>query len=481
MGRKARKDSSVCRRPPSVLTRTLLFSVLVFSRKSGRGALWHQPVCRPRRQNYSVMDTPTHLFAAGSNGRGQLATGDSQDAHTFTSCRFAGRESSSTSPPGLAPAIISIVGGGNHTLALLSRPAVSSPERLEVWGCGDGAKGQLGPRYIADSEGLGRDGHAVLSPLILPWEEQGLFGYTVSQVAACWETSFFVLTKAGHHDLLASMGGDDFGDLGVGSKKDIRAPFHIVDLSHIVGSTAQHVSITGITAGPHHAIVLLRADDKQYIAGWGTARHGQLGPLLAPSGRALPFSPSPVAIDPPIDVQLDPILSVRAGNQHSIFLHASGCISALGSDAKGQLQGLRTARDVRAIGCTWNGSYLRTPLGLLSTGTNARGQLGREDASSKAAPLAAVRLPEEAHVLDFSCGSEHVLAMVESRGKTEVWGWGWNEHGNLGIGTLDDVNVPVRIWPPSDAEPEGVTGTAVSVWAGCGTSWIAVSNCDPNR
>jgi len=313
--------------------------------------------------------------------------------------------------------------------------------------------------------------------LIIPWEEQGLFGHTVSQVAACWETSFFVLTKAGHHDILASMGGNDFGDLGVGSKKDIKAPFHIVDLYHIVRPTARHLSITGITAGPHHAIILLRADDKQYIAGWGTARHGQLGPLLAPSGRALPFSPSPVAIDLPIDVQLDPVLSVRAGNQHSIFLHASGSISALGSDAKGQLQGLRAARDVRAIDCTWNGSYLRTSLGLRSTGTNARGQLGRENA----APLAAVRLPEEAHVLDFSCGSEHVLVIVESRGKTEVWGWGWNEHGNLGIGTLDDVNVPVRIWPPSDAEPGVMTGAAVGVWAGCGTSWIAAPSCASNR
>jgi protein ATS1 len=425
----------------------------------------------------SVMDTPTPLLlAAGSNGRGQLATGDSQDVHTFTPCRFAGRESRCTPPPGLTPAIISIVGGGNHTLVLLSRPsdpAVSlPPEHLEVWGCGNGTKGQLG---LADSEG--HDGSAVLRPLILPWEEQALFGYTVSQVAACWETSFFVLTKAGHHDLLASMGGNDFGDLGIGSKKDIKAPFHIVDLSHIVDSTAaQHVSITGITAGPHHVIVLLRADDKQYIAGWGTARHGQLGPLLAPSGRALPFSPSPVAIDLPIDVQLDPVLSVRAGNQHSIFLHASGCVSALGSDAKGQLQGLRTARDVRAIDCTWNGTYLRTPQGLLSTGTNARGQLGREDASSSkaAAPLAAVRLPEEAQVRDFACGSEHVLAVVESRGRTEVWGWGWNEHGNLGIGSLDDVNVPVKIWPPSAVESEGMTG-AVGVWAGCGTSWVAVS------
>jgi protein ATS1 len=298
-------------------------------------------------------------------------------------------------------------------------------------------------------------------------------------VAACWETSFFVLRKNNQHDLLASMGGNDFGDLGIGdspSKKTIRAPFHIVDFSHIVGSTAQHISITDITAGPHHVIILLRADKKQYIAGWGTARHGQLGPLLMPSGRALPFSPSPVAIQLPIDVQLDPVLSVRAGNQHSVFLHASGHISALGSDAKGQLQDLLMAEDVQAIDCTWNGTYIRTPLGLLSTGANARGQLGHRE-SAPNAPSGAVRFPVEARVLDFACGSEHVLAVVESRGSRAVWGWGWNEHGNLGTGSLEDVNVPVKIWPPPAAESEAVASIALRVWAGCGTSWVVVSEC----
>lgn len=419
------------------------------------------------------MDTPT-LLAAGSNGRAQLAIAHSQDAHSFTPCKFDPRESPTT-------AIISVVGGGNHTLALLSW-VNDSAAPLQVWGCGEGTKGQLGPGFGAEEEG--RDESAVLRPLVLPWEEQGLFGYTISHVAACWETSFFVLRKNDQHDLLASMGGNDFGDLGIGnlaSKKKIKAPFHIVDLSHIVGYTAQRVSITDISAGPHHVVVLLRADKKQYIAGWGTARHGQLGPLLMPSGRALPFSPSPVAIDLPIDIQLDPVLSGRAGNQHSVFLHASGRISALGSDAKGQLQGLRTAEGVQAIDCTWNGTYIRTPSGLLSTGTNARGQLGRrEHATDASSGLGAVRFPVEARVLDFACGSEHVLAVVESRGRRAVWGWGWNEHGNLGNGSLDDVNVPVEIWPPPAMESEAMTSTAVRVWAGCGTSWIAVSKCAPS-
>ncbi|KAI9438442.1 RCC1/BLIP-II [Lactarius psammicola] len=410
---------------------------------------------------------PLLLYAAGSNGRGQLATADLQDSHYFTPCIFNGRQRG-TLPPGTF-SVNAIKGGGNHSLALLSRLNSSNPQ-IEVWGCGDGTKGQLGPTYV-DEAG---DNCAIFRPIALPLEDHGLSGYEISDVAACWETSFFVLTKDGQHDILISMGGDDFGDLGIGGLGTANGtrkalPFHILDFTHIVGPVAHRLSITSIAAGPHHVIALLSAGNKQHIAGWGTARHGQLGPLHTPSGRALPFSHSPVAINLPIDIQLDPVRYVRAGNQHSLFLHASGRVSALGSDAKGQLRGLHAAEDVQAIGCSWNGSYLRTRTGLLSAGVNAHGQLGREDASETA--LGFVDLPNTSRVVDFVCGSEHVLCLLESEGQAEVWGWGWNEHGNLATGSLNDVRAPVRIWPSSPAQ----AGEAVGVWAGCGTSWIAVS------
>lgn len=417
--------------------------------------------------------TPTRplLYAVGSNGRGQLATADLQDTHYFTPCTFDGCQRG-TLPAGTL-SVIAVKGGGNHTLALLSQLNSSNP-RVEVWGCGDGTKGQLGPTYVNEAG----DNCAIFRRIALPLEDHGLSGYGISDVAACWETSFFVLTKDGQHDVLISMGGDDFGDLGIGGLGTANStrkalPFHIIDFTHIVGPVAHRLSITNIAAGPHHAVVLLRVGNKQHIAGWGTARHGQLGPLHAPSGRALPFSPSSVAINLPIDVQLDPVRSVRAGNQHSLFSHASGRVSALGSDAKGQLRGLHTVEDVQAIGCSWNGSYLQTRTGLLSAGVNARGQLGREDASETA--LGFVNVPDTPHVVDFVCGSEHVLCVLEFEGQAEVWGWGWNEHGNLATGSLNDVKVPVRIWPPSPAQAGENTGEAVGVWAGCGTSWIAVS------
>ena len=63
---------------------------------------------------------------------------------------------------------------------------------------------------------------------------------------------------------------------------------------HIVGRSYRGPAI-------HHeyrhrsarTILLLRAGNKQYIAGWGTGRHGQLKPVQRLSGRTLPFSPFP--------------------------------------------------------------------------------------------------------------------------------------------------------------------------------------------
>ncbi|KAI0275176.1 regulator of chromosome condensation 1/beta-lactamase-inhibitor protein II [Gloeopeniophorella convolvens] len=425
------------------------------------------------------MPAPTHLYAAGSNGNGQLGTGGLQDALSLTPCVFVG------CPLGALPprteSVIAIAAGGNHTLALLARTLGGDPRpRLELWGAGDGSKGQLGPTYAQDA-GAGAD-CAVFRPLHLPLDAHALGGYAVAHVAAAWETSYVVLARPGSPDVLLSMGGDDYGDLGIGggpgSSKGNKgnanananagaeattAPFHRVDFSHILGPASapqqdQLLSISDIIAGPHHVLALLHAGSAQHVAGWGAARHGQLGP---PPPSARTCAPAPIALPVPA---ADPVCAVRAGHQHSLLLHASGRITALGADAKGQLRGLAAVADAHDACCAWHGSYVLTRGGaLLSTGAGAHGQLGRTDAGAGAG-LGAVELPRA--VRRVACGSEHVLVLADGGA---VWGWGWNEHGNLGVGAQDDVRAPVRVPLPADA------GEPVGVWAGCGTSWVALA------
>ena len=69
--------------------------------------------------------------------------------------------------------------------------------------------------------------------------------------------------------------------------------------------------------------------------------------------------------------------------------------------------------------------------------------------------------------VQIACGSEHVLALVKSLDQdsatptSQIWGWGWNEHGNLGLGDTEDVKLPVRIWPFG----VGVSVDVSGVWA----------------
>ena len=60
----------------------------------------------------------------------------------------------------------------------------------------------------------------------------------------------------------------------------------------------------------------------------------------------------------------------------------------------------------------------------------------------------------------------------------KLLGWGWNEHGNMGLGHTEDVITPAFIPIPSLSIPSATVETdppkIVGIWAGCGTSWFAL-------
>lgn len=439
------------------------------------------------------------LLSAGSNARGQLATGDTEDAHHFTPCTFAGYAQGGL--PEYAVAIEQVACGANHTLALLR----TKDGTTALWGCGDGSRGQLG-RSLAKDEG---DSAAAVFRLIgLRLSDVGEDvggGYTVRLIAAGWETSYIVLSRPKHNDLLLSMGGNDFGTLGIGTSASSKEHgVHVVELrKHLPDNLRSdgilHVLV--LSAGPHHVIAQVRLtnpDDAShtYLFGWGTARHGQLGSMPgSQSNRPIPFTPTPHFIPTPGAAPED-ISSIVLGNQHTVYLQRSGNVSGTGSNRKDQLSGLDLLREVAQAGCTWNGTYALLRSGsVLSTGSNTHSQLGRATGTSGAhgqGTPAPVEFPSNHGTVEkLVCGSEHVLCIVKrptsdtskSEGK-EVWAWGWNEHGNLGLGGTQDVNVPTRIWPPrsteSGVQPEEPEkdptrpGAVVNVWAGCATSWILV-------
>ncbi|KAI1786796.1 RCC1/BLIP-II, partial [Ganoderma leucocontextum] len=391
--------------------------------------------------------------------------------------------------------------------------------RTELWGCGDGSRGQLGPSWAGETE----VNAAVFRPLNLRLGENGITPsppgeYAMDLIAAGWETSYVVLSCPNRSDILLSFGANDFGNLGIGStsaasklNSTTKHRVHVVDLRRALDTSTPTsiITVLSLSTGPHHVLaqIRLRKPDGSsliYLTGWGASRHGQLGPILDSSGRPLPTCPSPVLIPcaAPSDCNAAPAL----GTQHTVYMRASGVLVGLGSNRKRQLEGLAALADVAQVACTWNGTYALLRDGrVVATGSNTHAQLGRGPATSAAGSggggLEPVAFPFSAkthRVAKLVCGSEHALCLAdvsvssregEERKEREVWGWGWNEHGNLGIGGTADSNVPVRIWPPltARAHPDGNDmarsgegggtgsyGDVLDIWAGCGTSWILI-------
>ncbi|EUC57359.1 regulator of chromosome condensation (RCC1)-like protein [Rhizoctonia solani AG-3 Rhs1AP] len=299
-------------------------------------------------------------------------------------------------------------------------------------------------------------------------------------IAACWETSFVILTPPttadtqctlAKPDVVISFGANDFGDRG--GPANAADGVTIIDFQSVCAPGIVAARVRGIATGPHHVVVLLEDKDKpiSVVVGWGASRHGQLGTgnstLATPpkSKSKRPTRPGPVQmIDKPtiIATYEDRPVNLAAGSQHTLILHQSGKITKLGSSRRGQLEIPDRIFTTPHIGCTWAASFVVSEGGQVEAcGSSNHGQLGRGDNSST--EFGPVLLP--GGVSQLACGSEHVLAVIGE----EVWAWGWNEHGNLGVGHLEDTPVPVRVWPPVD---DTIKGKVARIWAGCGTSWI---------
>jgi protein ATS1 len=433
------------------------------------------------------------LLSTGSNAHGQLGNNSLDDSHIFQPCSFTNHPPNSLPPE--TSAVLNVVSGANHTLVLLELVDQVGLKKTELWGCGDGRAGQLGKTYREES--LTGSSTSKFRKIELFLAENGLSGYSYRLISASWETSYAVLSCSGKGDVVISLGSDDFGDLGIGGFTSIAGieksekNFHVVKFDHLSTPSSIHntLRVESIHSGQRHTIVHIQISESPLLlVGWGTSRHGQLG-QLAPLSN---LKPPPFTSLPRI-IALDDVVSSALGIHHSLFLHTSGQISALGSNRKGQLQ-LLPSENVRTIGCTWNGSYAVVESNegwhIYSSGSNSHGQLGL-----KADPLNAdipnsgvVHFPEildsKRTSIEIACGSEHILVlsrhvdMEEDRSVqqrvSKLWGWGWNEHGNLGTGNTDDTFLPLKIWsnePGFISYFEGVH-ELIGIWAGAGTSWI---------
>ena len=225
-------------------------------------------------------------------------------------------------------------------------------------------------------------------------------------------------------------------------------------------SMATQVMVKQIVCGEDHSMALTK---EGIVFAWGLNSRGQLG-LGDKNNCAVPTRLH--SIKPRIG-------EIAAGAYHSVALALSGHIYVWG---RGKELGLGVFVDngdkttpqlvkalkrfrIRHVSCGLNHTVAQTHDGNLYTwGDNKYGQLGLGDSRNRFVPsLIQVQREDSQRVesfADVSSGGRHCIAVSRSGA---VYTWGWNAHGQLGLGHKDDVDTPSQV---VSLEKERVTQVA---------------------
>ena len=239
--------------------------------------------------------------------------------------------------------------------------------------------------------------------------------------------------------------------------------------------------VVAIAAGESFALALLK-DGK--VMAWGADNEGQLASekKIKTTCEYKPEEEELCSVVPVTVAELSEVTAISAGDDYSLALLGGGTVKAWGSNSLGELGAGTTASEsdpvpVCAFGkrepCGELGSVLGISAGegmstaVLSNGTvvdwglNLNGSLGdgsfqgpetctiEEEGEVEQLPCsdAPVPVPGLAHVRTAKTGINDydVLALTEAG---ELWSWGSNQLGGVGIGEPVSRDVPTRVCAP---------------------------------
>ena len=352
-------------------------------------------------QDFSLfLKSDSSLWAVGNNFNGQLGDG------TFTTVSPYG-----TNLPEkiVSSNVTAIAGGLNDSFFLKSDGS--------LWAMGRNNVGQLGDgTFIIVSSGINLPEQIVAS--------------NVTAVAAGSAHTLFLKSDGS----LWAMGYNKYGQLGDGAYNStgINLPEQIV---------ASNVTV--IAAGYNHSL-FLKNNGSLWVMGWNHI--GQLG-----DGTTNDTST-------PEQIVASNVTAIAGGVHHSLFLKSDGSLWAMGDNEDGQLgDGTSDYRhyspeqivtsNVTAIAAgRFHSLFLKSDGSLWGMGFNYDGQLG--DGTYSYSPSQRPEQIVASNVTTIAAGSLFSL-FLKSDGS--LWGMGYNQNGQLGIGTFstndpyDGTNRPVQI------------------------------------
>nr|CAD7575619.1 unnamed protein product [Timema californicum] len=289
-------------------------------------------------------DREIEVRISGANSYGQLAQGFKSEQ-----CPIPTKVCTDTDPA----SIVSIVGGGGHTMLL--------DKHGRLFGCGYNSKGQLGVEGKME---------------VLSFEQVTSLGdYAIESVACSWDSTF-AITRCGRFFV---WGSNTYGQLGV----------------------------------PKHEVT---------------------------------FSPTP------IEVPLPTIQHVSSGLRHSAMVTKEGCVIVCGNiKERGpwdelfkkteEENGVPGLPNIQKVVCGQHHTIAQSVDGrIFGWGDNKHGQLGLDPSTHPYVytPLELQQLIAAPDNEVFT-GWTHTAVLTDNG---DVMSWGWNEHGNCGTGSLENVTTP---------------------------------------
>ena len=211
------------------------------------------------------------------------------------------------------------------------------------------------------------------------------------------------------------------------------------------GSIFTHDSLA---AGSEHTCAIL---SDETMSCWGANTFGQLG-----TGDTT-ASPTPAGVsfvNPGGITTLYPV-SVSSSQYHTCTVLNDGSVQCWGDNAYGQLGDGTNTSQSSPTGVDFGQGHSAVMVGVGKThtcailedasvscwGYNIHGQLGDGTNTQRNAPIS-VDLGQDRSAVAISLGESHTCALLDD---TTLKCWGFNNHGQLGDGTLTSSNAPTTI------------------------------------
>jgi alpha-tubulin suppressor-like RCC1 family protein len=198
--------------------------------------------------------------------------------------------------------------------------------------------------------------------------------------------------------------------------------------------------VTTFAYGSYHTLALTQNGE---LFAWGGNSLGQLGDVLT-TGSSKPKQITNIE-------SKSKIIDMACGMAHNLALTEDGEVFAWGCNDYGQVgsdsyKGLPIKVDIKdkvtAISCGFNHSMVLTKSGqVYSWGHNRFGQLGIDNNKDQNKPQL-IDIGKKVIIQKICCGNDHNLLLSKDR---EVYTFGKNSCGQLGIGNKENKNEPVKI------------------------------------